>query len=109
MVKTYHVTESGLVEGPALGRISVVLLADYEKVCEEARLLLDEQAEELYQRRFHVAELEAILRDEATRIRLTSLPLKLEFAKARGFNSLEAVHEWMSDVSKRMIAVTQTT
>lgn len=29
--KYYHVTEAGLVEGEALGRVSVVLKADYER------------------------------------------------------------------------------
>ena len=29
-VKRYHVTEAGLVEGQALGRINVVLAADYD-------------------------------------------------------------------------------
>lgn len=31
-VKYYHVTEAGLAEGVSLGRITVVLVADYEKL-----------------------------------------------------------------------------
>ncbi|NVZ19553.1 hypothetical protein HX794_07870 [Pseudomonas costantinii] len=34
-VKRYHVTEAGLVEGEALGRISVVLGADFDRVTAE--------------------------------------------------------------------------
>lgn len=34
-VKRYHVTEAGLVEGEALGRISVVLGADHDRVIAE--------------------------------------------------------------------------
>ncbi|WP_034127845.1 hypothetical protein [Pseudomonas fluorescens] len=37
-VKSYHVTEAGLVEGEALGRINVVLRADFDSV---TRLFLD--------------------------------------------------------------------
>ncbi len=35
MVKRYHVTETGLVEGQALGRINVVLAADYDAAVED--------------------------------------------------------------------------
>ena len=34
-VKRYHVTEAGLVEGQALGRINVVLGADHDRVTAE--------------------------------------------------------------------------
>lgn len=33
-VKRYHVTDAGLVEGQALGRINVVLGADHDRVSE---------------------------------------------------------------------------
>lgn len=36
--KSYHVTEAGLVEGEALGRINVVLRADFDNA---TRLFLD--------------------------------------------------------------------
>ncbi|MFL1477814.1 hypothetical protein [Pseudomonas grimontii] len=34
-VKRYHVTETGLVEGESLGRLSVVLAADFDRVTAE--------------------------------------------------------------------------
>lgn len=34
-VKRYHVADTGLAEGTALGRISVVLIADYDRVTAE--------------------------------------------------------------------------
>lgn len=52
-VKRYHVTEAGLVEGQALGRINVVLGADHDRVTAERDALqqrltaADERASEL--------------------------------------------------------------
>lgn len=38
-VKRYHVTEAGLVEGSSLGRISVVLVADFDRINAEREAL----------------------------------------------------------------------
>lgn len=52
-VKRYHVTEAGLVEGQALGRINVVLVADHDRVTAERDALqqrltaADERADHL--------------------------------------------------------------
>lgn len=43
-VKRYHVTEAGLVEGEALGRLSVVLAADHDRVTAERDALLKKQS-----------------------------------------------------------------
>lgn len=54
-VKRYHVTEAGLVEGQALGRINVVLGADHDRVTAERDALqqrltaADERADRLEQ------------------------------------------------------------
>lgn len=40
-VKRYHVTETGLVEGESLGRLSVVLAADFDRVTAERDALQD--------------------------------------------------------------------
>jgi hypothetical protein len=48
-----------------------------------------------------VKELVEVLVDEGLRRKLTSLPLKAEFAKKRGI-SLDDVNDWMVDVYKRL-------
>lgn len=50
------------------------------------------------------AELEGLLRDEQTRSKLTSLPLKLMFMKERNFQSIQEVHDWMVGVGNRIDA-----
>lgn len=49
-VKRYHVNETGLAEGVALGRITVVLVADFDRITAERdalQLLLNERDEQL--------------------------------------------------------------
>ncbi|MDB1108123.1 hypothetical protein [Pseudomonas extremaustralis] len=43
-VKRYHVTETGLVEGESLGRLSVVLAADFDRVTAERDAALGREA-----------------------------------------------------------------
>lgn len=117
--KIYHLTEKGLEEGEALGRISVVLKSDYDALKAEMeterkfrlsaeggwrednrviamhRAKLDEQEAELTKARELIA-------DEIKRSHLTSLPLKISFADQYGYESVEEVHKWMSNVSSRM-------
>ncbi|UNM20875.1 hypothetical protein K0P33_05290 [Pseudomonas sp. ArH3a] len=65
-VKRYHVTEAGLVEGQALGRINVVLGADHDRVTADAERL----RAELECSRGDFAQLERI--SEALQQRLTA-------------------------------------
>ncbi len=65
-VKRYHVTEAGLVEGQALGRINVVLGADHDRVTAERDALRNEvgQVKGEYDR--------AVNKVEALQLRLTA-------------------------------------
>ena len=67
-VKRYHVTEAGLVEGQALGRINVVLGADHDRVtaeCDALQVLLttaDEKNDTLSTAYVSAGEREHLLR-----------------------------------------------
>ncbi|WP_155952214.1 hypothetical protein [Pseudomonas sp. CHM02] len=64
-VKRYHVTEAGLVEGPALGRLNVVLGADHDRVTAE-RDALQQRLTAAEQRNEELVEL---LRDASEYVR----------------------------------------
>lgn len=104
-VKRYHVTETGLVEGESLGRLSVVLAADFDRVTAERDALqalltaADERADVLEGLVGEVLDaigrepldLDAVLRLRA-RMRAALKPAEVgadscEFCKGWGFRS----------------------
>lgn len=63
------------------------------------------KSKEIRQLKIRVYELETLLRDLSICGRLTSLPLKLDFAKANSLNGLEGTYEWMREVHQRLDSV----
>lgn len=96
-VKRYHVGDAGLVEGDALGRLSVVLAADFDRVLAEREALQlqlnqrDEANHDLEQRRH--AEQQAC---QAAERRVAEL--QSELTKARELLADVAKKPWMYDV-----------
>lgn len=97
-VKRYHVTEAGLVEGEALGRINVVLGADHDRVTADAARLraelecsrgdfaqLERISEALQQRLTAADERADVLEAEVKRLNRAKLSLK-ELAESRADN-----------------------
>ncbi|OZY60445.1 hypothetical protein CJF39_06075 [Pseudomonas lundensis] len=80
-VKRYHVTETGLVEGESLGRLSVVLAADFDRVTAERDAALAELGR--YQSLFNQAQKAIDRLNELHRKRMAEIGRRLTAADER--------------------------
>lgn len=80
-VKRYHVTETGLVEGESLGRLSVVLAADFDRVTAERDAALAELGR--YQSLFNQAQKAIDRLNELHRKRMAEIGRSLTAADER--------------------------
>ena len=80
-VKRYHVTETGLVEGESLGRLSVVLAADFDRKTAERDAALAELGR--YQSLFNQAQKAIDRLNELHRKRMAEIGRRLTAADER--------------------------
>ena len=80
-VKRYHVTETGLVEGESLGRLSVVLAADFDRVTAERDAALAELGR--YQSLFNQAQKAIDRLNELHRKRMAEIGQRLTASDER--------------------------
>lgn len=96
-VKRYHVTETGLVEGESLGRLSVVLAADFDRVTAERDAALAELGR--YQSLFNQAQKAIDRLNELHRKRMAEIGQRLTAADERAdVLGLDAArYRWLRD------------
>lgn len=93
-VKRYHVTETGLVEGESLGRLSVVLAADLDRVTAERDAALAELGR--YQSLFNQAQKAIDRLNELHRKRMAEIGRSLTAADERADVLENALRELLS-------------
>lgn len=100
-VKRYHVTETGLVEGESLGRLSVVLAADFDRVTAGRDAALAELGR--YQSLFNQAQKAIDRLNELHRKRMAEIGRSLTAADERE-DRLESGVKWEAERNALLLA-----
>ena len=100
-VKRYHVTEAGLVEGHALGRLNVVLGADHDRVTAERDAALARLEEALVESLANQNEREVVCANyEALQQRLTAADERADVLYGTCVEQDGLLREWLNDFGR---------
>lgn len=104
-VKRYHVTETGLVEGESLGRLSVVLAADFDRKTAERDAALAELGR--YQSLFNQAQKAIDRLNELHRKRMAEIGRRLTAADERNDNRDSEIFAQVQSALRRSFSLGQ--